>query len=632
MRSLNKDKLLNANSHGNNGSQDQRDNSRLDAIGRVNMQSGNNRRTSARRNDAHLDDSPAKESIANQRNLSQANLQESIRNMQFFNKRNKDGVKQKIQLQMVGVEDLETGECRSVDKASKQFMMNSGSQFFGASAFSPKTSQLGSSIGMRNVRKQSGLKISRGDSGTSLGEHLSVAIKQRQPPTSTKSTQFFPKIEEKTASFQKKQQKIKHQIFKEEQTQKKQENGVKKAQYASADLRNVLPEIKNETIHNRKKSSFAAGLKIPGHHHQQITLEQAVLINVVKPKLLDLDHDQEHYHLNDSAFSDDEQPAKIEDSLLEFMQRPFHKSLNGEDFLEGHQIQAEHRARMVDWMIQVFRVLKVSSAQTFFLAVTIMDQYFNRARLLGLNLERKELHLTGLVSVFLSSKYEDVIPIHMSQILRDAGHNKYDRIDVLTKEKEILTVLKFNIHFQNIYEEACIVMKNSWENFNHGKLLAHDEKFMYQFMLLMAEIVLHSAQLSAVHINVIAKSLALMSLQFMKRYFRHQIENKGTTMTNQLRISQSRLNINRHIDNTLSPNKNAQNNDPAHKYTLLKRFIRYFKGQAFDFNDNIQTFKSVIKNIQSEYKNYLDKVYGLKNLERSFQEFFAEEFQKIILQ
>ena len=89
-------------------------------------------------------------------------------------------------------------------------------------------------------------------------------------------------------------------------------------------------------------------------------------------------------------------------------------------------------------------------------------------------------------------------------------------------------------------------------------------------------------------------------------------------MTNQLRISQSRLNINRHIDNTLSPKKKAQLNDPTHKYTLLKRFIRYFKGQAFDFNDNINTFKSVIKDIQSEYKNYLDKVYGLKNLERSF--------------
>lgn len=102
---------------------------------------------------------------------------------------------------------------------------------------------------------------------------------------------------------------------------------------------------------------------------------------------------------------------------------------------------------MVDWMIQVFRVLKVSTEQTFFLAVAIMDHYFNRTRLLGINLERKELHLTGLVAVFMSSKYEDVIPIHMSQILRDAGHSKYERLDVLLKEKEILAALKFNMHF-----------------------------------------------------------------------------------------------------------------------------------------------------------------------------------------
>jgi hypothetical protein len=31
------------------------------------------------------------------------------------------------------------------------------------------------------------------------------------------------------------------------------------------------------------------------------------------------------------------------------------------NLLEGHEIQSDHRARMVDWMIQVLRVLKVSS-------------------------------------------------------------------------------------------------------------------------------------------------------------------------------------------------------------------------------------------------------------------------------
>lgn len=35
--------------------------------------------------------------------------------------------------------------------------------------------------------------------------------------------------------------------------------------------------------------------------------------------------------------------------------------------------------------------------------------------------------MIGLAAIFISSKYEDVIPIHMDQIIKDAGHNKYNK-------------------------------------------------------------------------------------------------------------------------------------------------------------------------------------------------------------
>jgi len=37
--------------------------------------------------------------------------------------------------------------------------------------------------------------------------------------------------------------------------------------------------------------------------------------------------------------------------MKSYLQLPMDKSMNGDDFLEGHQITTEHRARMVDWMI-----------------------------------------------------------------------------------------------------------------------------------------------------------------------------------------------------------------------------------------------------------------------------------------
>ena len=82
---------------------------------------------------------------------------------------------------------------------------------------------------------------------------------------------------------------------------------------------------------------------------------------------------------------------------------------------------------MIDWMVQVFRVLKVSSAHTFFLSVSLMDRYFAAQAERQVRVSKHELHEIGLVTILLSSKFEDVIPIRMGQILRDAGHNKFSK-------------------------------------------------------------------------------------------------------------------------------------------------------------------------------------------------------------
>ena len=44
------------------------------------------------------------------------------------------------------------------------------------------------------------------------------------------------------------------------------------------------------------------------------------------------------------------------------------------------------------------------------------------------------MHCLGLVSILMSSKLEDVKPIHMNQILDDAGHNKFSKDQILEKE------------------------------------------------------------------------------------------------------------------------------------------------------------------------------------------------------
>lgn len=76
---------------------------------------------------------------------------------------------------------------------------------------------------------------------------------------------------------------------------------------------------------------------------------------------------------------------------------------------------------MVDWMVEVLTTFKCSD-QTFFLATQILDRYFKDYQ--G-ELSASDLHKSGIVSMFLASKYEDVIPLLMKTVINKIGHQKF---------------------------------------------------------------------------------------------------------------------------------------------------------------------------------------------------------------
>jgi len=47
----------------------------------------------------------------------------------------------------------------------------------------------------------------------------------------------------------------------------------------------------------------------------------------------------------------------------------------------------------------------------------------------------------------------------MSQILKDAGHNKFPKEKILNRESDMLLALSFKIQSKNLYEESCILIK-----------------------------------------------------------------------------------------------------------------------------------------------------------------------------
>jgi hypothetical protein len=63
-----------------------------------------------------------------------------------------------------------------------------------------------------------------------------------------------------------------------------------------------------------------------------------------------------------------------------------------------------------------------------------------------------DLHLAGIVSMFIASKYEDVIPLLMKTILNKIGHNKFTQKQIEEKEIEILKSISFKIGSPTVKE------------------------------------------------------------------------------------------------------------------------------------------------------------------------------------
>lgn len=174
-----------------------------------------------------------------------------------------------------------------------------------------------------------------------------------------------------------------------------------------------------------------------------------------------------------------------------------------ESFLERHPLSSEVRARMVDWMVEVFDAYK-SDPQTFFLAVDMMDRYL---ALTTKKVKDDDIHLIGVVCIFIASKMEDIAPLRMFHIVQTISHNKFASTQIEKKEREILSTIDFKVvavsaydfvltfisdleinnaeeieelhlkKYLNSYKETCIFL---------SKLMTLDEKFSCIFAALKA--------------------------------------------------------------------------------------------------------------------------------------------------
>ena len=71
-----------------------------------------------------------------------------------------------------------------------------------------------------------------------------------------------------------------------------------------------------------------------------------------------------------------------------------------------------------------------------------MDRFFKNA---DRQLKACDLHLSGLASMFLASKYEDEIPLLMKTVIKKVGHSKFSHQEIVEREIEILRASSFKV-------------------------------------------------------------------------------------------------------------------------------------------------------------------------------------------
>jgi len=88
------------------------------------------------------------------------------------------------------------------------------------------------------------------------------------------------------------------------------------------------------------------------------------------------------------------------------------------NFLEKHNIHINSRVKVIDWLLYITDFYNISEEATY-LTVSIFDNYLNKVD----NFDKKDIFLLVVTSLYIASKFEDIIPIRLSAIEKIANNS-----------------------------------------------------------------------------------------------------------------------------------------------------------------------------------------------------------------
>ena len=224
----------------------------------------------------------------------------------------------------------------------------------------------------------------------------------------------------------------------------------------------------NNSSHSSHLSSFNMDKNVKNNKNENkinkklssLNLEN-LLININFNSKNKIETDE--YRAMYSKYVRDDYSNSIIKSLLEDEQ------IN-ENYLDNHKITERMRTRMVDWMIEVLSNYHCDES-TYFESINLMDRYFKQCEIKKQVLQPAELHLIGVTSMFIASKYQDIYPLRLKIVQDKIAHNKLTCQEIKNKEDEMMLYLGYNIGLPTMWDFITIFMEEIFYiNCNHHQI------------------------------------------------------------------------------------------------------------------------------------------------------------------
>ena len=101
------------------------------------------------------------------------------------------------------------------------------------------------------------------------------------------------------------------------------------------------------------------------------------------------------------------------------------------DYLSKVQLSTEvkdtSRAFLIEWIIDVHRKFRLVP-ETLYVTVFIIDRFLSLKQI-----KKSQLHILGVTSLLISTKYEEIYPPDLKDLL-SVSENKFSRAEVLAME------------------------------------------------------------------------------------------------------------------------------------------------------------------------------------------------------